>query len=99
MAYDAMFATNGSTAEYYYWQQLHDGHTAHTYRGNEYSFMEDLFIQTLNKFFTTLFILQLLPKANPIGQLLEVQLLHDLFRDWRHLLQKLLVLLICAIGG
>jgi hypothetical protein len=61
--------------------------------------MKDLFIQTSNKFFTTLFILQILPKANPIGQLLEVQLLRDLFRDWRHLLQKLLVLLICAIGG
>jgi hypothetical protein len=61
--------------------------------------MEDFFIQSPNKFFTTLFILQLLPKANPTEQLLEVQLLHYLFRDWRHLLQKLLVLLICAIGG
>jgi hypothetical protein len=61
--------------------------------------MEDLFIQTSNKFFTTLFILQLLPKANPTGQLLEVQLIRDLFRDWCHLLQQLLVLVICAIGG
>jgi hypothetical protein len=53
----------------------------------------------MDTFFTTLFILQLLPKATPTGQLLEVQLLRDLFRDWRHLLQKLLVLLICTIGG
>jgi hypothetical protein len=42
----------------------------------------------------TLFILQILPKANPTGQLLEVQFLCDLFGDWRHLLQKLLVLII-----
>jgi hypothetical protein len=61
--------------------------------------MKDPFIQTSNEFFTTLFILQLLPKANPTRQLLEVQLLRDLFRDWRHFLQKLLVLLICTIGG
>jgi hypothetical protein len=61
--------------------------------------MEDLFIQTSSKFFKTLFILQLLPKANPTGKLQEVQLLRDLFRDWRHLLQKLLILLIYAIGG
>jgi hypothetical protein len=47
----------------------------------------------------TLFILQLLPIANPTGQLLEVQLLRNLFGDWCHLLQKLIVLLICAIGG
>jgi hypothetical protein len=59
--------------------------------------MEDFFILTSYKFFTTL--LQVLPKSNPTGQLLEVQLLHDLFCDWRHLLQKLLVLVICAIGG
>jgi hypothetical protein len=61
--------------------------------------MEDFFILTSNKFFTTLFILQILPKANPTGQLVEVQLLRDLFRDWRHLLQKILILLICAVGG
>jgi hypothetical protein len=35
---------NGSTAEYYYSHLLHDGHSAHTYRDNEYLFMEDLFI-------------------------------------------------------
>jgi hypothetical protein len=60
--------------------------------------MED-FHSNLNKLFITLFILQMLPKANPIGQLLKVQLLCDLFRDWHHLLQQLLVLVVCAIGG
>jgi hypothetical protein len=60
---------------------------------------ERSFHSNFKQVLTTLFILQLLPKANPTGQLLEVQLLRDLFRDWRHLLQKLLVLLICTIGG
>jgi hypothetical protein len=60
---------------------------------------ERSFHSNFKQVLTTLFILQLLPKANPTGQLLEVQLLRDLFRDWRHLLQKLLVLLICTTGG
>jgi hypothetical protein len=67
-----------------------DGHFAHTHSDNEYSFhtyiMED-FHSNLNKLFITFYILQMLPKANPTGQLLKVQLLHDLFPDWRHLLQ------------
>jgi hypothetical protein len=38
-------------------------------------------------------------KANPTRQLLEVQLLRDLFRNWCHLFQKLLLQIVCAIGG
>jgi hypothetical protein len=41
----------------------------------------------------------MLLKANPTGQLLEVQLLCDLFYDGCHLLQQLLVLVVYAIGG
>jgi hypothetical protein len=39
----------------------------------------------------------MLLQANPTGQLLKVQLLRDLFRDGRHLLQQLIVLVVCAI--
>jgi hypothetical protein len=42
--------------------------------------------------------IKFLLQANPTG-LLEVQLLSDLFSYQRHLLQKLCVLLIGAIGG
>jgi hypothetical protein len=41
---------------------------------------------------------QLLLQANPTG-LLEVQLPGDLFRNWRHLLQELRVLLISTVSG
>jgi hypothetical protein len=88
---------HGSTAEYYYSLTTPQMGTPHIHIATTSThFMEAFF---LNKFIKTLFILQLLPKANPTGQLLEVQLLRNLFGDWRHLLQKLLVLLTCAIGG
>jgi hypothetical protein len=41
----------------------------------------------------------MLPKANPTGPLLKVELPCDLFCDRRHLLQQLLVLVVCAVHG
>jgi hypothetical protein len=55
--------------------------------------MED-FHSNLKKLFITSFILHMLSKANPTGQLLKVQLLRNLFRDGCHLLQQLLVLVL-----
>jgi hypothetical protein len=84
-----MFSYDGSSIEYYYSQHLHAEHSAHTNSDNEYSFQaiyHGNFHSNLNNFIITLFILHLLLKANLTGQLLEVQLLRDLFHDRRHLL-------------
>jgi hypothetical protein len=60
-----MISYNGSTIEYYYYysQQLHDEHSAHTNSDNEYSFQPYImgdFHSNLNKFIITLFILHFL---------------------------------------
>jgi hypothetical protein len=61
--------------------------------------MEDFSFKLKTSYLQLCLYYKYFQKANPTGQLLEVQLLRDLFRDWRHLLQKLLVLVVCAIGG
>jgi hypothetical protein len=62
-----------------------DGHSAHTHSDNEYSFhtyiMEDFFQTNFKQVIYNFIYLQMLPTANPTGQLLKVQLLRDLFRD------------------
>jgi hypothetical protein len=75
-----------------------DGHSAYNIVTMRTHSME-VFSLILKQVHYNIVYIQLLPQANPTGQLLEVQLLGDLLCDRRHLLQKLHVLLICAIGG
>jgi hypothetical protein len=87
---------NGSTSEYNYSRQLHDGHSAYIHRDNEYSLWKFFSFKFKQVHYNFVYI-QLLVQANPTG-LLEVQLLGDLFSYWRHLLQEFRVLLISTIG-
>jgi hypothetical protein len=72
--------------------------TLHTYIATTSTHLWKFFSFKLKQVHYNFVYIQFLLQANPTG-LLEVQLLGDLFSYRRHLLQKLCILLIHAVGG